>query len=85
MTYLSNFIRIVQGHQHSEIYNLAGQREVRFSFESPNYAADANGVGTLWLLEAIHILALEQTTPFLPGINFQAPGPVYATKWSTRS
>jgi GDPmannose 4,6-dehydratase len=64
MTDSTNLIRIVQECQPDEIYNLAAQSHVRVSFETPEYTANADGIGTLRLLEAIRILGLEKTTRF---------------------
>lgn len=60
----SNLIRIVQETQPDEIYNLGAQSHVAVSFESPEYTADIDGIGTLRLLEAIRILGLEKKTRF---------------------
>lgn len=60
----SNLIRIVQETQPDEIYNLGAQSHVAVSFESPEYTADVDGVGTLRLLEAVRILGMEQRTRF---------------------
>jgi GDPmannose 4,6-dehydratase len=60
----SNIIRIVQEAQPNEIYNLGAQSHVAVSFESPEYTADIDGIGTLRLLEAIRILGLEKKTRF---------------------
>lgn len=59
-----NLIRIVQEVQPDEIYNLGAMSHVKVSFDSPEYAADVDGVGTLRLLEAIRILGLAQKTKF---------------------
>ncbi len=59
-----NLIRIVQEIQPDEIYNLGAMSHVKVSFDSPEYAADVDGVGTLRLLEAIRILGLTQKTRF---------------------
>jgi GDPmannose 4,6-dehydratase len=64
MTDSTNLIRIVQEAQPDEIYNLAAQSHVRVSFETPEYTANADGIGTLRLLEAIRILKLEKKTRF---------------------
>ena len=64
LTDATNLIRIVQEVQPDEIYNLAAQSHVGVSFESPEYTANANGVGTLRMLEAIRILGLEKKTRF---------------------
>ena len=60
----TNLIRIVQETQPDEIYNLGAQSHVAVSFESPEYTADVDGLGTLRLLEAIRILGLEKKTRF---------------------
>ncbi|WDQ99675.1 GDP-mannose 4,6-dehydratase [Devosia sp. J2-20] len=64
MTDSTNLIRIVQESQPDEIYNLAAQSHVQVSFETPEYTANADGVGALRLLEAIRILHLEKKTRF---------------------
>src|SRR3954469_9667814 len=60
----SNMMRIVQQTQPDEIYNLGAQSHVAVSFESPEYTADIDAMGTLRLLEAIRILGLEKKTRF---------------------
>lgn len=60
----SNLIRIIQETQPDEIYNLGAQSHVAVSFESPEYTADIDAVGTLRILEAIRILKLEKKTRF---------------------
>src|SRR5499433_2076539 len=62
VTDATNIIRIVQETQPDEIYNLAAQSHVQVSFETPEYTANADGLGTLRLLEAIRILGREQKT-----------------------
>ncbi|WP_299438669.1 GDP-mannose 4,6-dehydratase [uncultured Rhodospira sp.] len=64
LTDATNLIRLVQEVQPDEIYNLAAQSHVQVSFETPEYTADANAIGTLRLLEALRILGLETTTRF---------------------
>lgn len=64
MTDSTNLIRLVQAIQPDEIYNLAAQSHVHVSFETPEYTANADGLGTLRLLEAIRILSLEKKTRF---------------------
>lgn len=64
MTDSTNLIRIVQETLPDEIYNLAAQSHVQVSFETPEYTANADGIGTLRLLEAIRILGLEKKTRF---------------------
>jgi GDPmannose 4,6-dehydratase len=56
MTDATNLIRLIQEHQPDEVYNLAAQSHVQVSFETPEYTANADGLGTLRLLEAIRIL-----------------------------
>ncbi|WP_420542840.1 GDP-mannose 4,6-dehydratase [Sphingomonas naphthae] len=60
----TNLIRIIQQTQPDEIYNLAAQSHVQVSFETPEYTANADGIGTLRILEAIRILGLEKKTRF---------------------
>jgi GDPmannose 4,6-dehydratase len=64
MTDSTNLIRIIQEVQPTEIYNLAAQSHVRVSFETPEYTANADALGTLRLLEAIRILHLEDKVRF---------------------
>jgi GDPmannose 4,6-dehydratase len=64
LTDSTNLIRIVQEVQPTEIYNLAAQSHVAVSFETPEYTANSDAVGTLRLLEAIRILGLEKTARF---------------------
>lgn len=64
LTDSTNLIRIVQQVQPDEIYNLAAQSHVAVSFETPEYTANADAVGTLRLLEAIRVLGLEKKTRF---------------------
>lgn len=59
-----NLIRIIQEVKPDEIYNLGAMSHVKVSFETPEYTANADGIGTLRLLEAIRILGLEQKTKF---------------------
>ncbi|MED4753025.1 GDP-mannose 4,6-dehydratase [Brevibacillus choshinensis] len=64
LTDSTNLIRIIQEVQPDEIYNLAAQSHVKVSFETPEYTANADGIGTLRLLEAIRILGLTEKTRF---------------------
>lgn len=64
MTDSTNLIRIIQETQPSEIYNLAAQSHVQVSFETPEYTANSDALGTLRLLEAMRILKLESTCRF---------------------
>ena len=82
MTDSTNLIRIVQEIQPDEIYNLAAMSHVAVSFESPEYTANADGIGTLRLLEAIRILGLEQTTRFYQASTSELYGLVRETPQS---
>ena len=64
MTDSTNLIRIIQEIQPDEIYNLAAQSHVQVSFETPEYTANADAIGTLRILEAIRLLKLEDRTRF---------------------
>src|SRR5678809_643329 len=64
LTDSSNLLRIIQQTKPDEIYNLAAQSHVQTSFETPEYTANADGIGVLRLLEAIRILGLEKKTKF---------------------
>ena len=64
MTDATNLIRLIQDIRPTELYNLAAQSHVRVSFETPEYTANADAMGTLRLLEALRILDLGQTTRF---------------------
>jgi GDPmannose 4,6-dehydratase len=64
LTDSTNLIRIIQQVQPDEIYNLAAMSHVAVSFETPEYTANADGLGTLRILEAIRILGLEKKTRF---------------------
>ena len=64
LTDSTNLIRIIQEIKPEEIYNLAAQSHVKVSFETPEYTANADGLGTLRILEAIRILELEKKTRF---------------------
>ncbi len=77
MTDATNLIRIVQEVQPGEIYNLAAQSHVRVSFETAEYTANADGLGTLRLLEAIRLLGLTQTTRFYQASTSELFGKVH--------
>lgn len=64
LTDATNLIRLVQETQPDEIYNLAAQSHVQVSFETPEYTANADAIGTLRLLEALRILGLQKKTRF---------------------
>ena len=78
MTDSTNLIRIVQQTQPDEIYNLAAQSHVQVSFETAEYTANADAVGTLRLLEAIRILGLEKRTRFYQASTSELYGKVQA-------
>jgi GDPmannose 4,6-dehydratase len=60
----SNLIRLIQSIKPDEIYNLGAQSHVQVSFETPEYTADVDGIGTLRLLEAVHLLGMEKKVRF---------------------
>jgi GDPmannose 4,6-dehydratase len=72
----SNLVRIIQETQPDEIYNLGAQSHVAVSFESPEYTADVDAIGTLRLLEAIRILGLEKKTRFYQASTSELYGQV---------
>ena len=76
LTDSTNLIRIIQEVQPDEIYNLAAQSHVAVSFETPEYTANADAVGTLRLLEAIRILGLERKTRFYQASTSEMYGKV---------
>jgi GDPmannose 4,6-dehydratase len=76
LTDSTNLIRIIQETQPSEIYNLAAQSHVQVSFETPEYTANSDGLGTLRLLEAIRILGLEKKTKFYQASTSELYGKV---------
>ena len=75
----SNLVRIVQETQPDEIYNLGAMSHVAVSFESPEYTADVDAIGTLRLLEAIRILGLEKKTRFYQASTSELYGLVQET------
>jgi GDPmannose 4,6-dehydratase len=79
LTDTSNLVRIIQQVQPDEIYNLGAQSHVAVSFESPEYTADVDGMGTLRLLEAIRILGLEKTARFYQASTSELYGLVQET------
>src|ERR1041384_4423371 len=79
LTDATNLIRIVQETRPSEIYNLAAQSHVQVSFETPEYTANADGLGTLRLLEAVRILGLEKRTRFYQASTTELYGLVQET------
>jgi GDPmannose 4,6-dehydratase len=79
LTDSTNLIRIVQQVQPDEIYNLAAQSHVAVSFETPEYTANADGIGTLRILEAIRILGLQDKTKFYQASTSELYGLVQET------
>ena len=79
LTDATNLIRIVQLVQPDEIYNLAAQSHVAVSFETPEYTANADAIGTLRILEAIRILGLERRTRFYQASTSEMFGKVQET------
>lgn len=75
----SNLTRIIQQVQPDEIYNLAAQSHVAVSFESPEYTADVDALGTLRILEAIRLLGLERKTKFYQASTSELFGEVQET------
>ena len=79
LTDSTNLIRIVQETQPDELYNLAAQSHVKVSFETPEYTANSDALGTLRLLEAIRILGLDQKTRFYQASTSELYGLVQET------
>ena len=75
----TNLIRIIQQVQPDEIYNLAAQSHVQVSFDSPEYTADTDGLGTLRILEAIRMLGLENKSRFYQASTSELYGKVQET------
>ncbi|SEM81228.1 GDPmannose 4,6-dehydratase [bacterium A37T11] len=82
MTDSTNLIRIIQETQPDEIYNLAAMSHVKVSFDTPEYTANADGIGTLRLLEAIRILGLEKKTRIYQASTSELYGLVQAVPQS---
>lgn len=82
LTDSANLIRLVQQIQPDEIYNLAAQSHVHVSFETPEYTANSDAIGTLRLLEAIRILKLENKTKFYQASTSELYGKVQAVPQS---
>jgi GDPmannose 4,6-dehydratase len=76
LTDSTNLIRIIQEVQPDEIYNLAAQSHVQVSFETPEYTANSDAVGTLRLLEAIRVLGMEKRTKFYQASTSELYGKV---------
>ena len=79
LTDSTNLIRIIQEVQPDEIYNLAAMSHVAVSFDTPEYTANADGIGTLRILEAIRILGLEKKTRFYQASTSELYGKVQET------
>jgi len=79
LTDSSNIIRLIQEFEPDEIYNLAAQSHVKVSFDTPEYTANADGIGTLRLLEAMRICRLEKTTKFYQASTSELYGKVQET------
>ncbi|MDR3515817.1 MAG: GDP-mannose 4,6-dehydratase [Azospirillaceae bacterium] len=79
LTDATNLIRIVEEAQPTEIYNLAAQSHVQVSFETPEYTANADGIGTLRLLEAIRILRMADRVRFYQASTSELYGKVQET------
>jgi GDPmannose 4,6-dehydratase len=79
LTDSTNLVRIIQQVQPDEIYNLAAMSHVAVSFETPEYTANADGIGTLRILEAIRILGLEKKTKFYQASTSELYGLVQET------
>ncbi|EKO38686.1 MAG: GDP-mannose 4,6-dehydratase [Solidesulfovibrio magneticus str. Maddingley MBC34] len=75
----TNIIRIIQQVRPDEVYNLAAQSHVKVSFESPEYTADVDALGTLRLLEAVRILGMEKHTRFYQASTSELFGQVVET------
>lgn len=82
LTDSTNLIRIIQETQPDEIYNLAAMSHVQVSFETPEYTANADGIGTLRILEAIRILGLEKRTKIYQASTSELYGLVQAVPQS---
>jgi GDPmannose 4,6-dehydratase len=78
LTDSTNLIRIIQETQPDEIYNLAAQSHVQVSFETPEYTANSDAVGTLRLLEAIRILGMTSRVRFYQASTSELYGKVQA-------
>src|SRR6201985_272783 len=82
LTDSTNLIRLIQEIQPDEIYNLAAQSHVKVSFETPEYTANADGIGTLRILEAVRILGLTQKTRIYQASTSELYGLVQAVPQS---
>jgi GDPmannose 4,6-dehydratase len=82
LTDSTNLIRLVQEIQPDEIYNLAAQSHVKVSFDTPEYTANADGIGTLRILEAVRLLKMEQKTRIYQASTSELYGLVQAVPQS---
>ena len=78
LTDATNLIRVIQEIQPDEIYNLAAQSHVKVSFETPEYTANADGLGALRILEAVRLLKLEKKTRIYQASTSEMFGKVQA-------
>jgi len=85
LTDATNLLRVIQQVQPDEIYNLAAQSHVQVSFETPEYTANADGMGTLRILEAIRILGLARRTRFYQASTSEMFGLVCETPQTERT
>src|ERR1700756_5297708 len=85
LTDATNLIRIMQEVQPTEIYNLAAQSHVQVSFETPEYTANADALGTLRLLEGIRILGLKDKVRFYQASTSELYGKVAETPQTERT
>src|SRR4029079_4760595 len=85
VTDATNIIRVVQETQPDEIYNLAAQSHVQVSFETPEYTGNADGLGTLRLLEAVRLLGLTQKTRIYQASTSELYGLVQEVPQSERT
>ncbi|MGA8199538.1 MAG: GDP-mannose 4,6-dehydratase [Candidatus Sulfotelmatobacter sp.] len=85
MTDANSLIRVVEKVQPDEIYNLAAQSHVAVSFEQPEYTANADGLGTLRLLDAVRVLGLERTARFYQASTSELYGLVAETPQTERT
>jgi GDPmannose 4,6-dehydratase len=85
LTDSTNLIRIIQQVQPDELYNLAAQSHVAVSFESPEYTADTDALGTLRLLEGIRLLGLEKKTRFYQASTSELYGKVQESPQTERT
>src|SRR6187431_1575191 len=85
LTDSTNLIRVVQETQPDEVYNLAAQSHVKVSFDTPEYTANADGIGTLRLLEAIRLLGLTKKTKIYQASTSELYGKVQEIPQSERT